>query len=240
MAILDALGASNYKGPEIAKFQRSRELVLDELRDKTVRVLGPIDAKRVTTFTLNDTVVIVHRIDGPVRLRDVQAFGELIRRFAVRSLANGILFRGSIAIGQFYVNSRTNTVMGEAVADAAAWYERADWIGIAATPQATLIIQSLIEEGHTDIGRLLLDYSVPFKDRPPMILKAVNWPKAFFVRGMTPCVRGEEPRGKCLSLLAQHGVPHGSESKYFNSMQFFDHCVALWKKQRGKTSGRRA
>jgi hypothetical protein len=58
------------------------ELVLDELKDKTVRVLGPINAKRVTTFTLNDTVVIVHRTDGPVRLRDVQAFGELIRRFA--------------------------------------------------------------------------------------------------------------------------------------------------------------
>lgn len=234
VTILDALGASKYKGREIGQFQKSRELVLDELRDKAVQKFGPIDAHRVTTFTFNDTVVIVHRTEGAVGLQDVQAFGELIRRFAIRSLANGILFRGSIAIGQFYVNSRTNIVMGDSVADAAAWYERADWIGIAATPQATLIIQSLIEQGHKDIGHLMVDYPVPFKDRPPITLKAVNWPKAFFVRGMTPCATSEEQRAKCLSLLAQHGIPSGTESKYFNSIKFFDDCVGLWYKERKK------
>jgi hypothetical protein len=30
------------------------------------------------------------------------------------------------------VDDTTNTVMGEAVSDAAAWYDKADWIGIAA------------------------------------------------------------------------------------------------------------
>jgi hypothetical protein len=232
VAILDALGASNYKGPEIAQFQKSRKIVLDELRDKAIRILGRIDSRRVTTFTFNDTVVIVHRTEEAPRLQDVEAFGEMIRKFEIRSLANGILFRGSIAIGQFYVNSRTNTVMGDAVADAAAWYERADWIGIAATPHATLVIQSLIEQGHGDIGHLMIDYSVPIKDKLAITLKAVNWPKAFFVRGMTPCVGGDEPRAKCLSLLAQHGVPSGTESKYLNSIKFFDHCAGLWQKER--------
>jgi hypothetical protein len=240
VTILDALGASNYKGPEIAQFQKSRELILGELRDKAARILGRVDARRVTIFTFNDTVVIVHQTEGDIVLQDVQAFGELIRRFEVRSLANGILFRGSIAIGQFYADSSTNTVMGEAVADAAAWYERAEWIGIAATPQATLLIQSLIEQSQNDIGHLMVDYPVPIKDRPAITLKAVNWPKAFFVRGMTPCAAGENQRAKCLSLLAHHGIPSGSESKYFNSIKFFDYCTKLWRKQRqkkGRSSG---
>jgi hypothetical protein len=231
VTILDALGASNYKGREIDQFQKSRELVLEELRAKAARILGRIDARRVTIFTFNDTVVITHETEKDIILQDVEAFGELIRRFEVRSLANGILFRGSIAIGHFYADSDTHIVMGEAVADAAAWYERADWIGIAATPQATLIIQSLIEQGHNDIGRLMVDYSVPIKDGPAIILKAVNWPKAFFVRGMTPCAHGENKRAKCFSLLAQHGIPSGTESKYFNSIKFFDHCCRLLEKQ---------
>jgi len=133
IAILDALGAANYSGNEISQFQKSRELVLAQLKDKAIRFLGPIGARRVTTFTFNDTVLIVYRTEKPATLRDVQGFGELLRRFVVKSLQQGILFRGAIAIGQFYVNESTNTVMGEAVSDAAAWYDRADWIGIIAT-----------------------------------------------------------------------------------------------------------
>lgn len=232
VAILDALGASNYKDREITQFQESRELVLDELKDKAIRKLGLITAKKVVIFTLNDTVVVAYKTDNNPDLKDVKVFGELIRRFFVRSLANGILFRGSIAIGRIYVNSESNTVMGESVADAAAWYEMSDWIGVAATPQATLIIQSLIEQNKTDITRLFVDYSVPLNDGKPIRLTSVNWPKAFFVNGMSPCKEGENKRAKCLELLSRHGVPKGTESKYFNSIAFFDHCINLRKNRK--------
>lgn len=237
IAILDALGAANYSGEELSQFLRSRELVREQLNDKAVRLGGPELANRVITFTFNDTVLIVYQTEKPeklVTLKDVKRFGELLRRFAVKSLAQGIFFRGAVAIGRFYVDKSTNTVMGEAVTDAAAWYNLADWIGIIATPQATLLIQSLTEQGRGEIGRLMVDYPVPLKDGSVLSLKSVNWPKAFFVRGMTPCVAGEKQRAKCLSLLAQHGVPRGTESKYFNSVTFFDHCAELWHKQRKK------
>jgi hypothetical protein len=39
-----------------------------------------------------------------------------------------------------------NLIMGEAVTDAAAWYERANWIGIHATPRASMLIDRFIEE----------------------------------------------------------------------------------------------
>ena len=233
IAILDALGAANYSQEKIGRFLQSRELVLEQLRWKAARV-QEIDPTLLTTFTFNDTVLILYQTKAPVTMQDVRGFGELLRRFAVKSLEHGILFRGSLSIGPFYVDSATNTVLGDAVTDAASWYNVADWIGILATPQATLFIQSLLEQNSGDIERLLVDYDVPLKNQEPRRLKAVNWPKAFFVKGMTPCADGEKPRSKCLALLTEHGVPKGTESKYFNTLAFFDHCVKLYNQSKKK------
>lgn len=233
IAILDALGAANYSQEKIGRFLKSRELVLEQLRYKATRVKG-IDPNSLTTFTFNDTVLILYQTNTPVTLADVRGFGELLRRFAIKSLEHGILFRGSLSIGPFYVDSATNTVLGDAVTDAASWYNVADWIGVLATPQATLFIQSLIEQSSGDIERLLVDYDVPLKNQRAHQLKAVNWPKAFFVKGMTPCSENEKPRSKCLALLTEHGVPKGTESKYFNTLAFFDHCVELYNKSKKK------
>jgi hypothetical protein len=241
IAILDALGAANYSGEGIDQFLKSRTLVLNLLTSKAKDVLGDLDASLVTVFTFNDTVLIVYATNRPAKAKDVEDFCLLLRKFAVDSLAQGILFRGAISIGFFHVNAQTNTVMGPAVTDAAAWYNRADWIGITATPQATLRIRSLIEQDHVDLDHVVVDYPVPLKEQPFHSLRAVNWPKAFYVHGLRPLAAGEKPKAKCLSLLAAHGVPRGTESKYFNTIAFFDHCVdLLLKQQKEKTKKRRA
>lgn len=234
IAILDALGAATYGDREIAQFLRSRERVLELLHRKAdaKEVRGDIEASRITTFTFNDTVLIVYRTPAAATLREVEHFCLLLRKFVVDSLARGILFRGSLSIGKFYVDDDSNTVMGTAVTDAAGWYDSANWVGIHATPHASLCVQSLLQ-GHTDkLDHLLVDYPVPLKAGQPMTLKAINWPKAFVVKGLRPLEHGESPRGKCLMLLTNHGVPKGTESKHFNSVAFFDHCIALWEKQR--------
>lgn len=225
IAILDALGAARYSEAEINQFLKSRDLVLSLLQGKA--------RGRVTVFTFSDTVLIVYPTDGPAIFADVRAFCELLRKFVINSLAQRILFRGAFAIGLFLVERGTQTVLGPAVTDAAAWYNRADWIGVTATPQATLLVQSLTEQRGDDLFRLVIDYPVPLKDRAPLSLKAVNWPKAFFVRGLRPWTDGERPRAKCLSLLAMNAVPQGTESKYFNTMAFFDYCES-WRKRRKK------
>jgi len=239
VAILDALGAASYSEPEIERFLRSRQLVLGLLTEKAEAVLGDIKAERVTTFTFNDTVVIVYRTPLRPTLKDVEGFCNLLRKFAIDSLVHRILFRGSISTGSFYVNEETNTVMGAAVTDSAAWYDRADWIGINATPQATIFIQSLVERDRKDLDYVLVDYPVPLTDGSEVKLKVINWPKAFYVRGLTPCAEGEDPRAKCLSLLAKHQVPRGTEAKYFNAITFFDHVVRsqVRKPRSAKTGG---
>jgi hypothetical protein len=232
IAILDALGAATYNDKEISQFLSSRERVLELLARKAdaKQVRGDINIEFVTTFTFNDTVLIVYCTPRQSTLNDVLHFCLLLRKFMVDSLAQGILFRGSVSIGNFYVDDQSNTVMGTAVTDAAAWYDSADWVGINATPHATLVVKTLLHESK-DLDHVLVDYPVPLTGHPSLDLKAVNWPKAFYVKGLRPVKEDEDARAKCLELLAQHKVPKGTESKHFNTVAFFDHCIGLYKEQ---------
>ena len=120
--------------------------------------------------------------------------------------------------------------MGEAVTDAAAWYERANWIGIHATPRATMLIGRLTEEErneeeNSELASVLVDYEVPMKDRSHPRVKASIWPKAYFVQSLSPCAPGQSRRGTLLDLLSKHSVPLGTEEKYFNTVAFYDFVV---------------
>lgn len=236
IAILDALGAANYSESEILQFLKSRQRVLSLLSSKADAVLGRLDASRISTFTFNDTVVIAYQVEQPVSVDDISAFGTVLRHFEVKSIENGILFRGAMSIGTFYLDDSTNTIMGRAVTDAAAWYDKADWVGISATPQATLLIRAHEQQAGEDVGRVLIDYPVPMKDQTNSSLRAVNWPKGFYVTGLRPLSGNEHPRAKCLELLARSGIPKGTETKYFNTVEFFDHCVRHYKAQKRKSS----
>ena len=232
VAILDALGAASYSWDGINQFLKSRDLVLKLLESKATDIVGDMDANRVSVFTFNDTVLVVYRTAKAPSDRDVKGFCSLLRKFIVDSLAEGILFRGALSIGAFHADRKTNTVMGPAITDAANWYNQADWVGVMATPQATLQIRSLVAQSNPGLDHLIIDYAVPLKAQRPQPLMAVNWPKAFYVKGIRPLAPSENPKAKCLAFLSGHGVPMGTEAKYFNTVAFFDHCTKLWRKQR--------
>ena len=229
IAILDALGAATYSEAELERFLESRELVLNKLDERAKA--GKIDKKRLKVFTFNDTVVIVYlsKRGQDISLDDVTTFGFRLRAFMMHSLQNQILFRGSVSLGRFYgVDDDTNTVMGPAVSDAAAWYNQPDWIGISATPHASLFIDSLLEQSDHDHEMIIIDYDVPLKGRPLVRVKAINWPKAFWVSVLRP-EGPKSARAMLLTFLAQHQKPIGTESKYYNALAFFDHVVKTQK-----------
>jgi hypothetical protein len=231
IAILDALGAASYGDAEIKRFIDSRRVVLQLFTEKALDVFGEIGADMITTFTFNDTILIVLRTgEQEPRLEQISDFFTIMRKFLVDSLANRILFRGSIAIGTFYANDETNTVMGPAVTDAASWYDKAEWIGALATPRSTLLIQRWLEHNDKTKAHVMLDYDVPLKGGAVVRTKVVNWPKVFFVDSISPCERGTEPKEKLLEFLAQHQVPWGTEKKFHNTVAFFDHAVKQIKK----------
>jgi hypothetical protein len=240
VAILDALGAATYGEAEIKRFIESRQIVIQLFNQKAGDIFGQIHLENITTFTFNDTILFILRTGDHVpHLQQISDFFRLMRKFLVDSLANRILFRGSIAIGKFYVDDETNTVMGEAVTDAAAWYDKADWIGVHATPRASLIIQRKLEH-HNDFKRtFLLDYDVPLNGGLILHTKAVNWPKVFFVDSITPCDDGTKPREKLLSFLTAHPMPRGVENKFFNTIAFFDYVVSKQNLKRSQRSSER-
>lgn len=87
IAILDALGAATYSDREIKRFLRSRELVIELLNQKAEDVLTGITERMITTFTFNDTVIIILRTStSEPKLKDITNFFSIMRKFLVDSL----------------------------------------------------------------------------------------------------------------------------------------------------------
>jgi len=199
VAILDALGAKNYSEQEIFRFLDSRNIVLEKLNERARA--GKIDKSRLQVFTFGDTIVIVYRAIQDDNYKDLGDFGLRMRAFMMHSLTNQILFRGAISLGRLYVDDTTNTVMGEAVSDAADWYDKADWIGLQTTPHASLYIEAKLHRTGKRLENVFVDHDVPLKRGGHVRVKAVNWPKAFYVKGLRP-TGNHSSRAMLLSLLA--------------------------------------
>jgi len=226
VAILDALGAATYTDEEVEQFLKSREIALNSMVPKIADVGHRIDAKQLEFFTFNDTILIFLKTgETPPSLEEIFAFVGILRTFLVKSLENHIPFRGTWAIGTFYADSPSNTVMGQAITDAAAWYDKADWIGIHATPRTSLIVQRWMEKSSNPRKHLMPGYQIPLKGGAFVNAKAVNWPKIFLMPNATPCKSGQKPREKLLELLSAHPVPIGTEGKYANAVKFFDFAI---------------
>ena len=181
---------------------------------------------RISTFTFNDTIVFALTAEKTEpTIVEASAFFRLLRKFMIDSLQNGILFRGAIAMGSFYAHQETNTIMGEAVTDAAAWYAEADWVGIYATPRSTIRLNGLLEQEQKKREQVMVDFHVPMKDGSSKQLKVVNWPKALFVPELVSERERRVPRSTVLSWFARRPVPRGAEGKCFNAIAFFEHVV---------------
>jgi len=226
VAILDALGASTYGDREIKRFMQSRDIVLSLLTQKSMSMSRRLSINEVTTFTFNDTVLIVLESDiNQPSADEIEAFLIILRKFLVDSLVNNIPFRGAFAVGEFYKDENTNTILGEAVADAATWYNKADWLGIISTPRTSVYIDYLREKHQKSLEHLILNYDVPLSDGRERSLKTVNWPKVFWVAGLTPCQHGESKRETLLKLLSQYTMPGETDKKYYNALQYFDYVM---------------
>jgi hypothetical protein len=219
VAVLDALGASTYSKDELEQFLQARNQIVD-LVAKLAEEQIKINPKHLRRFVFNDTIILAY-VRG-VTYQAAWDFCHILRVVEAFFLERQIFFRGAIGVGDFYkVDERINTVMGPAVSDAAAWYDRADWIGIHTTPYATIFLRSLLEKERKNIDCVLVDYDIPLKDKGRMKLKAINWPKRVYLdQGKSV----EQARAKMLSLLAKAPMPVGSESKYFHAIEFFNYC----------------
>ncbi len=110
VAILDALGASQFGNKEVAHYLNAREQVLLLLNKKTKDIFGDsigskITKTQISVFTFNDTILITFRSGKQLpTLKQICGFLLIIRKFVVDSLYHGILFRGAIGAGGFHMS----------------------------------------------------------------------------------------------------------------------------------------
>jgi hypothetical protein len=79
-----------------------------------------------------------------------------------------------------------------------------------------------LQENPRALDHVLVDYDVPFKGNVKKNLKAINWPKAFYMAQGRDMKRA---KAALLSLLGgMRSIPAGSESKYVHAIEFYDDC----------------
>ena len=221
VAILDALGANHYSREQVEQFLKSRDAVTEAVERSAEKGLDSFRLDRFERFVFQDTVILTYLTDGDGDLRAVHAFGHVLRFFLLRSLQRNILLRGAFSHGDvFEIDERTNTVMGPVVSDAAAWYQRADWIGVHATPTTSILLEKIEETQSSSMCYLFVNHNIPFKKgQDPLSLKAINWPKNMYLSNGRDYSKA---RAQLLGVLARTGAPYGAEVKHFNTIEFFD------------------
>jgi hypothetical protein len=229
IAVLDALGARLFSDGETTRFLESRKIVLKLLAEKADSEAVRLQEEQITTFTFNDTVLIVLKSikGGPIADAPLRAFLRVLRKFIADSLAHAILFRGAFSIGTFLIDQQSNSIMGEAVTDAAAWYDKPDRIGVHATPRTYFDITKRMQSGSHlgDWNSAIVEYKVPVKGGA-LQSKVINWPKMFLTKNSSLCEDHETPRQCVLRHISKHRVLLGTENKYFETLSFFDYVAS--------------
>jgi hypothetical protein len=221
VGIFDALGAKNFGPTQVASYIESQEQILRAVEDKAAGQSLSRNLAIPKLFTFNDTIIIALETNANNEYNAIKGFAKIVRRFISYSLTKSLFFRGAISVGSYIVSEAQNLIMGNAVTDAASWYEQTELIGAVATPKASMIIRQHVLQDSQPPDFLLFETDIPCKQGQRQ-LYAVNWPKAFYVGGLRPssCKKGEE-LACLLRLMAANEVPFGTELKYKNTVDFF-------------------
>ena len=219
IVILDALGASSFSDAKIQEFLSARTRLI-ELINKQASSAFSGDLEVPSTFTFGDTIVIAFNLKTEENIgTNIKWIIFMLQNYLFQSMEEGILFRGAFSIGKYFEDAKSNTVMGEAVSDAASWYEKADWMGLVCTPKTnTTLDYYLFEEGILDNPLFIQYYLVPLKDNNFYELYTISWAGRLF----QDKDKIKDPRKSLLKLLLNQDVPIGTESKMKNIKDYFN------------------
>jgi hypothetical protein len=257
VAMLDALGVSNYSTQAAIDFSEQRNELIKNLEEQAPNTEKLFDAiytqeiidqiisnpgcppkknifPKIEKAVFGDTIILCWPITPESETsREVKTWkvfpyiAILLRNIIISGLERGILFRGSISIGEYACEE--NTFLGPAITDAYAWSEEADWFGVILTPHCQIYLTYLLEnEAEKETiskveptmkfeNALCVKYCVPLHQGSKELF-ALSWPLPFLNTG-----HGSGKSGLVLlaNLLLNKSIPKGTESKYENSINFF-------------------
>jgi hypothetical protein len=230
VAVFDALGVSSLSMDECKKFLNGRKKVLEAIdanNEIIVRAAKKQGSpwKKSVLVTFGDTLVLSWEISENA-MTLLPAFGIALRAIIGSGLRNRLLLRGAFSLGEYIQDEDGSTLLGPAVADAAYWHDKADWIGAVATPSTGNKLAFLESEaramGTTEelaMAGSYVPYMVPLNSSEDRELWAVSWPVQLL--RLTPD-KNIDPESAFKFLMAQFQVPPGTEDKYKNTIEFFE------------------
>ena len=183
-------------------------------------------------ISFGDTLILTWEIDEKDISKCLIPISIWITATIAYSLSKKRLYRGALSIGKFVSDDKH--VIGPAIADAAAWYEEADWFGVILTPISKTYLLDAIEEWDRikfleegiSYKSFFVEYMVPFKKAVEKSFWTIPWPISFydqksFLNKLPEYSKLSPPKllCKCLEDLPK---PKGVQSKYSNSLTYFE------------------
>ncbi|MBN1593300.1 MAG: hypothetical protein JW941_08670 [Candidatus Coatesbacteria bacterium] len=250
VVMLDALGARNMDLADCDRFIKVRDRLVRIANDFGSELQNPggfyawSGAEQLKTYTFGDTILLTWDFAGQRELDLVVSLLALmedcIARVFCTSISLKMPLRGSVSLGQYIEDSGSNTVLGPAVADAAIWYERANWLGVILTPDCAKRIRdyekkmSSIYIGKNILSHSIVNYAVPLKNGETLDTRVLAWPFKFLTKGYDPASKNAVSfilnETVFPDVLATYSAPSGTELKYENTLAFYDH----YRKEYGK------
>ncbi|MCU0427873.1 MAG: hypothetical protein MUF71_19860 [Candidatus Kapabacteria bacterium] len=253
VAILDALGVAVKTIAQSQAFFADLDSILSTVKEKTRPINdNSKDDHEFAYRTFGDTIIFTwswqrqrEEDERNQQLKVMQItpiVGQYLSSFFCTALTKQILYRGSVSFGEFLISEDNNALIGPAIADAAHWYEKADWAGIIATPKMGFTLKSLqlymaTEEGKIPNSNFVLEKhfiesSVPLKDKSgKTVTEPEIWALAWFDEYHNNVKIHRQKQGQ--SEYKHHSkvwftkdfglcpITSGSESKYVNTAKFF-------------------
>jgi hypothetical protein len=232
ICILDILGTKGiWSELNIEKYfdgVRQAEEELLKLKKRVIEFPDQIPFE-LDFLSFSDTLVVtlVKTIDDEEN--DPYLFYELIPGFSQLILgifqsyfAGNFFLRGAISFGQ--IEKRGSHFVGQAVDDAAEYFELPDMIGVCLTPKATMAMDYAIDWNtkfnNVKADAFVVKYKTPLKTKQIVDLYQIDWVKHFveLAKGNP----GISPINSLRSFLCQRNVPSVALSKFTNTLQFFE------------------
>lgn len=227
VAILDALGASNYSVEKINSYLRSRAEIINEAINKRGSKLVELDSAFTipNVYMFGDTIIVTLELDKNNKARGfIMGFSIIMSHFLFHSMQREILFRGAFSIGE-YLEDGKSTVMGKAVTDAAAWYENSEWMGLSCTPKTKFVLEHYCGyPPFQENKHFLPEFPVPMKKEKVVNLYTIAWPRLFFNKELMEKYGKQDSKSWFIELVKEFDIPFGTECKYENTRNYFLAC----------------
>ena len=239
--LLDALGTKGIYGSEDGtEYVKKLFKIHSENQKEIRRAEKRLGIKLMNYSYFSDTVIIVLKMDGNMAPRSIGynliPLGRFCDALFSGFFLRNIMVRGCISVGRYI--SHKGVIVGPAIDDAAAYYEKSDYIGLYCTPSTSLLLESGYwghldfpwrddEDGH-ELMNYWYKYPVPLKGGSNIIVYTVNWPFTIF---RTSIEKGLDMHTFVLEQLAHKPIPPEAVSKFRNTEAYITTIFDYYSKQ---------